>query len=769
MTSLTGIIGYSSFLLWNISNQHQRILGLVQTVANIIGQDVAKIILLKDVAAAADITSSLKSFPGLESMVLYNLKQEPVYQYSRQDETFSVTNLPASDNRRTRVEGNSAQFFIDAIYQDNHLGFAALNFRVVTIWDMLRRDRFALLFMLVAMFLLSYLLATFFAKRFTRPILRLVSFLEQITYLDALRERISTSEKNEYGKLYDEVNTMLKRLESAHEAQQLAAVAFETQSAMTITNANKTILKVNKAFTDITGYTPAEAVGKTPSILKSGLQSDEFYKDMFKSLKEQHYWSGEIYNRHKDGTIFPEYLTIQAVLDDEGQIIYYVASFVDLTRQKESEAKLDYLTKYDPLTGLSNREQLTSKIQRSLDESFLAGWGALVCFDINEFKLINEAYGHDYGDELLQQVSERVQKGFNDSDLIGRIGADEFAMWFQSIDKNRDKASIQAKILAEYLVTVITRPYQVFDRTIHAIPAIGITLYEQHKTDAQTLLKQADTALHLAKQKEGNFAFFDEQSEQVSLIHLDMYNQLLTAVKEEQFELFYQPQHDAEGHIIGLEALIRWRHPERELVSPLEFISLAERTGQIGSIGKWVVMTACKQLSLWQQDSCRADWSISVNISPKQFMQDDFVDTVERAIFVCGVEAKQLKFELTESVLVHEVSSVHGKMKQLQLLGIQLSLDDFGTGYSSLRYLQNLPLDQVKIDQSFVKGMLYNPRDIAIIKAILQLAESLELEVIAEGVETKEHFELLKLMGCKCFQGYYFSRPQPVKDIVTLL
>jgi EAL domain-containing protein (putative c-di-GMP-specific phosphodiesterase class I) len=301
------------------------------------------------------------------------------------------------------------------------------------------------------------------------------------------------------------------------------------------------------------------------------------------------------------------------------------------------------------------------------------------------------------------------------------------------------------------------------------IPAIGITLYDQLDMDAHQLLKQADSALHQAKQKGKNFAFFDEQNEKMSLAHLDMYSQLLRASEQDQFELFYQPQHDMEGSIRGVEALIRWRHPQKGMISPIEFIPLAERTGQIIPIGLWVIRSACKQLYEWQQDPATSNWTLSVNISLKQFIQHEFIDLVENIICDCGIKPNSLKFELTESVLVDELSEVHHKMQRLQALGIQLSLDDFGTGYSSLRYLRNLPLDQVKIDQSFVKNMLANQSDIAIIKSVLQLGESLQLEVIAEGVETEAQFSLLKSLGCKYFQGYYFSHPQPVDSLMGLL
>ena len=767
VASLTGIIGYSSFLAWNLSNQYQRVLELAQTVGNIIGQDVAKIILLQDVSAAADITSSLKSFPGLESMVLYKLTEEAVYQYNQQDQTLPVDKLPPPQHREIQIKGGIARIYIDALYHNNHLGYAVLDFKITTISDMIQRDKYVLLIMALLSFALSYLLATFYAKRFTGPILQLVSFLEKIIYPEALRERISTREKNEYGKLYEEVNTMLERIEAAQEAQKLAAVAFETQSGMTITDANRTILKVNKAFTNISGYTSDEVIGKNPSILKSGLQDSTFYETMYRSLEEHHHWSGEIYNRHKDGTVYPEHLTIQAVLDDNEQPIYYVASFLDLTTQKESEAKLRYLEQYDPLTGLANRARLTKKIQQHLNDSEADGWGALICFDLKAFKLINEAHGHRFGDQILQLLSERIKGAFKDSDLMARIGADEFAIWFRLVENEHNKAITQSKILAEYLISELARPYVIQENTIHTAPVAGITVYEQHVTDADLLLKQADSALHRAKQESRSFAFFDEESERISRAHLDMYSQLHIAIKQEQFELYYQSQHDRYGNTHGMEGLIRWIHPQKGLISPLEFIPLAERTGQIVPIGLWVIQTACKQLAKWQQDPSTADWKVAINISPTQFIQDDFLSNVERTIQDTGIKPGSLKFELTESMLVDEIDKVIAKMNRLTEIGIELALDDFGTGYSSLQYLKDLPLTQVKIDQSFVRGMLNDKSDIAIVKSVLQLGESLQLEVMAEGVETEEHLALLKTFGCDLFQGYYFSRPQSAATLFT--
>jgi len=763
---LTGAVGYSSFVYWYMNDQQSRSLNLAKTVGLVLGQDIAKLILLNKVSAAADITSKLKSFPNLNTMVLHDLDGEVIFQYSKKNTTFDVTPLPSKAERKFKITGNTIKLYIDAIYQDTPLGYIELNIQIMTIWDIVKQNMNMLIFILLFMVILSYLLAIVFSKRFTKPILNLVSFLEKIDLIDSLKPRVFTKEKNEFGKLYAEVNTMLGRMESSQQAQKIAAVAFETQSGMTITDADQNILQVNKAFTDITGYTAEEAIGKTPSLLNSGYHNNNFYKNMYESLTKYHYWSGEIYNRNKDGTVYPEYLTIQAVLDDNDNAIYYVASFVDLTFQKDAEAKVQYLKQYDSLTGLPNKELLVENIQQYLDEDKHEGWGALVCFDIQDFKMINDAYGHTSGDMLLKQISSRLKDDFKTSDLIGRIGGDEFAMWFNFLDSDKDRASMQCETLAQYLISTLTRPFNLSDKTIYPIPYVGMALYDQNSKDANALLKQADGALHLAKKKQDkNLAFFDEQAEKMLLTHLDIHAQLLFAIEEDQFELYYQLQYDQNGQAYGAEALIRWNHPNQKVISPLEFIPIAERTGLILPMGAWVIQTACKQLALWQKDPKTSDWGVAVNISAKQFNQEDFIEQVEEVIKKSGIKHNTLKFELTESILVKDLDKVIEKMKLLQKLGIQISLDDFGTGYSSLQYLKKLPIDQIKIDKSFILNMHSHKSDVAIIKGVLLLAEALNIEVVSEGVETKEHYDLLKELGCKLFQGYYFSKPQKISDI----
>lgn len=769
VTSVTVIIGYSSFIYWNLSSQHERAINLSKTVGDVLSQDIAKLILLKDIAIAADITSGLKSFDNLNSMVLYKLDGEPIFQYSKDDKSFEVKELQTDFKNENNFNKSIFKLFIHADYQDTHLGYIELNFKVDTIWDMIKRDIFILFVFSIALLVFSFLLANFFAKKFTQPILKLVNFLNKIDYIDSLKHKITTREDNEFGKLYDEVNYMLKRIENSQEAEKIAAAAFETKSGMVITNKDRIILQVNRAFCKITGYAKEEVIGKTPSILKSNVQNKSFYKKMRKTLEKYKYWSGELYNKHKDGTIYPEYLTIQTVLDDSGKVIYYVGSFIDLTLQKETEAKVEYLEQYDSLTGLANKKLLINNIQKYLDEEKQKDWGTILCLDLKDFKLINEAYGHSAGDSILQTITKKLKESFTEANLIARIGADEFIIWFSNIAQTKDKASIEAKSLAEFLITKISEPIYYENKAINPLPFIGIALYNNKALDANELFKEADTALHLAKKNEQHFSFFDEQAKNLAQTHLDTYSQLSKAIKRNQFELYYQLQYNHKNEIFGAEALIRWIHPTQGILSPDKFISIAEKTGLIIPITTWVIKNACMQLNIWQKEPKSSSWIIAINISAKEFSQDDFVDIVKKYIHMYEIKANRLKLELTESILVKDIDLVISKMTKLREIGVQISLDDFGTGYSSLQYLRNLPLNQVKIDRVFVNNILNNKNDVAIVKSILLLAESLNLEVVAEGVETKEHYKFLIELGCKLFQGFYLAKPSKIEDIDALI
>ena len=767
VTSITTFIGYSSFLSWYMNDQYEKALSLSETIANVLSQDFAKVILLNEVSVAAEISTKLQSFQRVNSMVLYKKDSTPIYQYSKDNRSFKVAPLIKKELRKNSIKDDNFKLYTSASYLGTELGIVQLNLKIDTLWDVAKKNITMILSLYIFMLFLSFLLSLYFAKKFTQPILKLVTLLEKVELSHTKREEVTTQENNEFGKLYAEINLMLLRIENAHKEHKIAAVAFEIQNGMTITDANHKILKINKAFTKITGYQEKEALGQTPSLLKSGLQDEAFYKKMRSALEKNHYWSGEIYNKHKNGSIFLEHLTIQSVLDDNGKVIYYIASFVDISQQKETENKLRYLEQYDSLTGLMNKDFLLSSL-KNYTASPQKKWAALLSFNLKDFKMINDVYGHVVGDMLLQKIALKLKENFPNSEVVSRVAADGFALFFTNLGATKKRASLKTKQLAQEIMTQISESFFINTKTVHTSGHIGISLFLNTQHDAYSLLRESESALNQAKSNDEEYAYFDVQAQEIAQAHVDMYSQLRLAIKEHQFELLYQLQFKGDVPYAA-EALIRWNHPHRGVISPLDFIPVAEKTGLIIPIGLWVIQEACRELQRWSQDPIKKEWVIAVNISAKQFKKEHFVEEIRTAVIDNNIKFSALKIELTESIIADDLDLVIEKMNRLQKMGIKTSLDDFGTGYSSLEYLKKLPLDQIKIDQSFVRNMLNDKRDVAIIKSIILIGEALELEVIAEGIETKEHLDLLKELGCNHFQGYYFARPQKASSLALTL
>jgi len=752
-----------SFTFWYTKNQQEKNIELTQTVSSVIGQNIAKIVYLDDVSAAADVTSSLESFTKLNSMILYNLKKKPIYQFSKKNSSFKAQNLDEALQNPLYVKNSHLFITTDALYQETKLGYIKYDITIDGVLDILKEYIFILFSIALVIIIFSTFLANYYAKKFTKPIIQLVNFLEENEVGTLLESRITTKENNEYGLLYSEVNTMLDKMQKSQNALQIAAVAFETQSGMTITDKYNTILDVNQAFVDITGYSKEEVIGKNPSVLKSGIQTAEFYEEMHTSLAEHNYWSGEIHNKHKDGTIFLEYLTIQAVQDENNETIYYVASFIDITLQKTIQEKLNYLEKHDSLTGLANKSLMKERIQNHLDTGQQQDYGAIVSLNIKEFKLINEAYSYETGDALLKEISKRLSE-IEEITLTGRISSDEFVLWFDTVSNEHTSSVFDLTLIAENLITVLTQTYKLDELTINVLINIGIKVYNKENKDASTLFQQADSALSTAKKEDKKIVFFTKEYQDLAQIQVSIYSELIEAIKREEFELYYQLQYNAQYKPYGAEALIRWNHASK-VVSPDVFIPIAEKSGLIIELGDWVIHTACKQLEVWKEDSKTEKLTIAVNVSAKQFMHKDFIQKIEAELIAHKIKPSLLKVELTESIIVDDIESVIDKMHQLKSLGIKISLDDFGTGYSSLQYLRDFPLNQVKIDQSFVRNMLDNSVDRTIIESVLMMGASLKLDVIAEGVETIEQLQFLSSIGCRNFQGYYFAKPQPISKI----
>jgi len=556
---------------------------------------------------------------------------------------------------------------------------------------------------------------------------------------------------------------------AAEQELRVAATAFESQEGMIVTDERNVILRVNRAFTRITGYSAEEAVGQTPSLLNSGRQDAAFYAAMWAGIRRDGSWQGEIRNRCKNGEIYPEWLSITAVFDDHGQVTNYVAAFSDITQHKQAEDKIKQLAFSDPLTGLPNRRLLLDRLHQALAASTRnKRQGALLFIDIDNFKTLNDTLGHDKGDLLLKQVAGRLLTCVREGDTVARLGGDEFVVMLEDLSEHSEEAATQAKVVGEKVLAALNHVYLLADHEYPSTPSIGVTLFSDHQNSIDELLKQADLAMYQAKAAGRNtLCFFDPAMQAVVTTRATFETDFREAVLKHQFFLYYQAQVDDAGRLTGAEALVRWQHPQRGLVAPADFIPLAEETGLILPLGQWVLETACTQLAAWAARPETAHLTLAVNVSVRQFHHVAFVDQVLAVLDRSGADPRRLKLELTESLLLDDVEDTIAKMTALKAEGVSFSLDDFGTGYSSLSYLKRLPLDQLKIDQSFVRDVLTDPNDAAIAKTVVALAQSMGLTVIAEGVETQGQRDLLARQGCHAYQGYLFGRPGPVEELLV--
>jgi diguanylate cyclase (GGDEF)-like protein/PAS domain S-box-containing protein len=547
----------------------------------------------------------------------------------------------------------------------------------------------------------------------------------------------------------------------------IAATAFESQEGILIAGADRNILRVNSAFTKITGYNADEVVGKNPRLLNSGLHSTDFYSAIWNSIDETGAWQGEIWNKRKNGEIYLEYLTITTVKGSDGLLINYVASLSDITEGKLAAAQIEQLAFYDALTGLPNRRLMLDRLSHALSTSARSGHrGAVLFLDLDYFKSLNDSLGHDVGDLLLKQVGTRLKQCVREGDTVARLGGDEYVVILEELSNQEIEAARQTEVIGNNILAELNKPYQLATYNYRCTSSMGITIFNSHDQTEEELLKHADIAMYQAK-KEGRsmLKFFDPTMQQAIVARVSLENDLRSALENQEFKLYYQVQVDFLQQPIGVEALIRWQHPERGLVSPFDFIPVLEETGLIQHVGKWVLNTACAQIRAWQNNEHMRQLTIAVNVSAKQFRQTDFVSSVKTALEFYNISPKLLKLELTESLLLENIEETIITMSELKELGIMFSLDDFGTGYSSLQYLKRLPLYQLKIDQSFVRDITVDNNDQAIIRTIIAMAHMLDLNVIAEGVETLEQQQMLLSHGCTHYQGYLFGKPMPIEQL----
>ena len=555
------------------------------------------------------------------------------------------------------------------------------------------------------------------------------------------------------------------------EQLRVAAAAFETHDAILITDAQSNIVRVNSAFTQITGFQPWEVLGMNPRIMSSGRHDKDFYRAMWGQLLEQGSWSGEIWDRRKDGEIYPKWMTITAVKNEAGETINYVAIFSDITERKRNEDEIRGLAFYDALTQLPNRRLFLDRLHNALAVSARnADFGALLFIDLDRFKVLNDTLGHDYGDLLLVEVAERIKHCVREVDTVARLGGDEFVVVLEGIGDHREEASHKAGLVAEKIRESLAHPYQLKEHEHFSSPSIGVELFHDGAESADDLIKHADVAMYQAKNAGRNTVRFYDPSLQHDLDTRAMLeNDLRRAIENDELQLHYQVQVDNERKLVGVEALLRWQHPTRGMIPPARFIPVAEESMLIMELGDWVLHHACAQMALWSNDARLAGLTVAVNVSAHQFAMHDFVSHLAAILQQHGVAPSKLKLELTEGVVLNDITDVVEKMRRLKELGVQLSLDDFGTGYSSLSYLKKLPLDQLKIDRSFVRDITLDPGDAGMVQSIIDMAKNFRHDVIAEGVETEAQLSFLKHHACMAYQGYFFSKPVPLEELERLV
>ena len=549
----------------------------------------------------------------------------------------------------------------------------------------------------------------------------------------------------------------------ATEALQQASAFFEaTRDGVVITDLTPRILAVNRAFTDITGYSAEEVLGRNPSLVKSGRHDEAFYQNMWHHLVAAGYWQGEVWNRRKTGEIFPEWLSISAVPDFNGLPRAYVAVFTDISQLRQSEERLQHLAHHDPLTGLPNRLLVLSRLQHAVDRAERhAQQVAVLYLDLDRFKNVNDSLGHPVGDELLTLLASRLSSRLREEDTLARLGGDEFLLVLESIHTPG-----QAATVAQALIDALATPFQLAGgQEIFIGMSIGISLYPADARSVTELIQHADMAMYLAKQSGRNtLRFHTAALSAAASERMELETRLRHALVNGEFLLHYQPLIDSRGGVAGVEALVRWQPPGKPLVPPGRFIPIAEDTGLIVPLGEWVLREACRQGRAWI-DAGQPQRVMAVNLSARQFHAGDLVDTVRQALADTGLPAHCLELELTESMFMDQAEQAITLLQALKGLGLRLAIDDFGTGYSSLAYLKRFPIDKLKIDQSFVRGLADDANDRQIAATIIAMAQVFKLEVLAEGVETSEQFAILDGLGCDFFQGYHFHRPAPAEQI----
>lgn len=547
---------------------------------------------------------------------------------------------------------------------------------------------------------------------------------------------------------------------------QSQAVFQNTNEGIMIVDVNSNIIAVNPAFTRITGYSEQEAVGKNPRLLHSGQNNEAFYAALWADLNRTGGWQGEIWNRRKNGEVYPEWLTISTVRDDNGKVLNYIGVFSDISQLKQSQSRLEFLAHHDPLTTLPNRLLFSVRAEHAIERSQRNKLITAILFiDLDRFKHINDSLGHTIGDRLLKAVAKRLQALIRNEDTIARLGGDEFVILLEELHEGEDAA-----ILADKVKHALSTPFHINDYELFVCASIGISLYPLDGKGVEELLRNADSAMYRAKDMGRNtYEFYTQELTAHALEHVVLEAQLRKAIEQDQLRVFYQPQICLINHsVIGVEALVRWQHPEQGLIGPHQFIPVAEDTSLIIPLGEWVLRHACKQAKQWLDEGVEFG-QVAVNVAGPQILQSNLVDTVASALNDSGLPPEYLLLEITETFIMDRAKPAIQMLLSLRKMGVSLAIDDFGTGYSSLAYLKELPVNKLKIDKSFINDLPNDDNDAAITRAMIALGDSLLFSIIAEGVETEAQREFLVQEGCEQVQGYLYSKPVPADELVQFI
>lgn len=604
------------------------------------------------------------------------------------------------------------------------------------------------------------------------PMLNIDSFEQKYRMIKAngetiyIHDHVSVIKENETPITLRGIISDISSQQNNDNQLKLSSAVFESPDAVVITDSDSHIIQVNNAFTRITGYTQEEVLGKNPNILSSGKQSPSFYKQMWHDIQHNHHWQGEMWNKRKDGEIYAEWLTITPVFDDDNNVCNYVAMFSDISEKKKIEKEIQYRNSHDELTNLINRDMLYRELKDAISDSKKKGnKGALIFLDLDEFKLINDSMGHKHGDKLLIHVAKRLKDCISNGDLLARIGGDEFAVLLPSLGHSIEQSILGINQIVDNIQQVFRKPFGINNHNLHITTSIGTTIFSTENEQASDVLRQADTAMFKAKEagKNQTKSFTPDMHHRIER-HLLIHNELSLAIKRDELSVHFQPLYDSNENIITAEALLRWNHKVHGNITPSEFIPIAEKSGLIISLGNFVINSVCQCIAKWRESDNFPLKRVDINVSCQQFEQDDFYSNLKDTLEKYNIPPTLLGLELTEEVMAGDIDKIINTFIKVKSLGIHFSIDDFGTGYSSLRYIKRLPIDNLKIDQSFINDIPHDKSDCIMVNTIIAMARQMNLTVTAEGVETTEQKNFLQNLECDYYQGYLFNKPLCLKD-----